>query len=59
MEGELSHALATCEAEVLAFIEPLEGLTAAEVARLEGALAERARLLDDLERLKQRVANVE
>ena len=122
MEAELQHGLAMCEAEVMAFIEPLEQvrpcdwhsrcceylcvlcqvevravidavaaalfettiacfrrpgtagvellgipfpatpslqLTAAEVRRLEAAEAARADLVGSLDRLKQRVANVE
>ncbi|PRW59965.1 putative transmembrane GTPase FZO- chloroplastic isoform A [Chlorella sorokiniana] len=59
MEAELQHGLAMCEAEVLAFIEPLEQLTVAEVRRLEAAEAARADLVGSLDRLKQRVANVE
>ncbi|KAL4458908.1 hypothetical protein ABPG75_013773 [Micractinium tetrahymenae] len=59
MEAELRHSLAVCEAEVLSFIAPLEQLTAAEVRRLEAAEAGRGRLVEHLDRLKQRVANVE
>lgn len=100
MEAELQHGLAMCEAEVMAFIEPLEQvrfgavldavskarrprgvaaslytasqtnphptppalplqLTVAEVRRLEAAEAGRADLVGSLDRLKQRVANVE
>lgn len=59
MEAELSHSLAVCEAEVLAFIAPLEQLTAAEVRRLEAAEGGREQLVESLDRLKLRVANVE
>jgi hypothetical protein len=59
MQAELRHALDVCEAEVLSFIAPLEQLTAAEVRRLEHAEEGRAALLDSLDGLKQRVANME
>ena len=59
MQAELQHALDVCEAEVLSFIVPLEQLTAAEVRRMEQAEAARGGLVDSLDRLKQRVANLE
>ncbi|KAI3436182.1 hypothetical protein D9Q98_002237 [Chlorella vulgaris] len=59
MQAELKHALDLCEAEVLAFTVPLEQLTAAEVRRVEQAEAARGQLVDSLDGLKQRVANVE
>lgn len=40
-------------------LPPCLQLTAAEVRRLEAAEAGRGRLVDQLDRLKQRVANVE
>ncbi len=59
MEGELTHALDRCEAEVLAFIEPLEQLMAEQVARAEAAEAGRAALEARLAALQRRVANLE
>ncbi len=59
MEGELSHALDRCEAEVMAFIEPLEQLTREEVERAEEAEARREGLEARLQALQRRVANLE
>ena len=52
-------ALQACAAEVLAFIDPLEELTRAEVRRIEAADVERAALTDRLLQLKRQAASVE
>lgn len=51
--------LQACVAEVLAFIDPLEELTLAEVSRIEAAEEERAALYERLLQLKRRAASVE
>ncbi len=51
--------LQACTSEVLAFIDPLEELTRAEVSRIEAAEVERAALYERLLQLKRRAASVE
>lgn len=58
MSAELEHSLDVCEAEVLAWVAPLEELSAAEVGRLESNEAERAALAQRVEALQQRAASV-
>jgi hypothetical protein len=54
-----AYALQACAAEVLAFIDPLEELTRAEVRRIEAADVERSALTDRLLQLKRQAASVE
>lgn len=59
LAGELRAGVTACNDEVMAFIRPLEAATAAEVARVEKAEADRAALLERLGDLKMQAANVE
>ena len=59
MEAELAAGLEACAAEVDAFMRPLEAAAAAALERLRDAEARRARLADELDLLKRRVAGVE
>lgn len=59
MQAELQVALGRCEREVVALIEPLEELTAAEVARAERERAARQGLFDEVGALQSKVENVE
>lgn len=59
LAGELRAGVTACNEEIMAFIRPLEKATAAEVARVEKAEADRSALLERLEDLKMQAANVE
>jgi hypothetical protein len=59
LAGELRAGVTACNEEITAFIKPLEAATAAEVARVEKAEADRSALLERLGDLKMQAANVE
>lgn len=59
LAGELRAGVTACNDEITAFIKPLEAATAAEVARVEKAEADRSALLERLGDLKMQAANVE
>jgi hypothetical protein len=59
LAAELRAGVSVCNNEIIAFIRPLEAATAAEVARVEKAEADRSALLDRLGDLKMQAANVE
>ena len=59
LAGELRAGVTACNEEITVFIKPLEAATAAEVARVEKAEADRSALLKRLGDLKMQAANVE
>jgi hypothetical protein len=59
LAGELRAGVTACNEEITVFIKPLEAATAAEVARVEKAEADRSALLERLGDLKMQAANVE
>ena len=59
LAAELRAGVTSCNEEILAFIRPLEKATAAEVARVEKAEADRSALVARLGDLKMQAANVE
>ncbi|KAK9811735.1 hypothetical protein WJX72_009255 [[Myrmecia] bisecta] len=59
LQQEMAQALDGCCGEINSFILPLEALAVAAVERLQEAEARRAELVEELDQLKQRAANVE
>ena len=59
LQAELAEGLASCVAEVDAFMAPLEAAADAAVEKVRQAEARRAELAGELEGLKQRAASVE